>query len=73
MSDQKLFVLMDRSQEWYADIIANHLEEAQKVVDGILSEVEENRDGCLVTPTKGPRKVRFLGHQDRAYRFVFCI
>jgi hypothetical protein len=29
--------------------------------------------GFWVTPTVGPRKVRFRGQQDRVYRFVYCI
>lgn len=26
-----------------------------------------------MTPTQQPRKVRFRGRQDRAYRFVYCV
>jgi len=73
MSRRELFVAMDRSQEWYADLIANHYEEACQRVEEILNETETDENGCMVTPTKGPRKVRFQGQQDRAYRFVYCV
>ena len=63
----------DRSQEWYEGVLANHLEEARTRVDELLAEVEQNEYGCLVTDTVLPRKVRFRGGQDRAYRFIFSI
>ncbi|MDO6800804.1 hypothetical protein, partial [Shimia thalassica] len=66
-------VLMDHSQAWYTDIIANHYEEAQKVVKVLLDSTQTDANGCMVTPTAEPRKVRFHGQQDRAYRFVYCI
>ncbi|KIC10777.1 hypothetical protein RA19_10320 [Leisingera sp. ANG-M1] len=73
MSKDELFVAMDRSQEWYSDIFAYHYEEAHQRVEELLNETEEDENGCMVTPTSGPRKVRFQGHQDRAYRFIYCI
>ncbi|MDP2519251.1 HNH endonuclease [Shimia thalassica] len=66
-------VLMDPSQAWYNDIIANHYDEADKVVQALLDTTETDANGCMVTPTVEPRKVRFRGQQDRAYRFVYCI
>ncbi|MBM1219739.1 hypothetical protein JQU17_05985 [Ponticoccus sp. SC2-23] len=38
-----------------------------------LAQTEADGNGCQVTPTVGPRKVRFRGMQDRLYRFVDCI
>jgi hypothetical protein len=73
MSRRELFVAMDRHQEWYADLIANHYDEAHKRVEEVLAETEADENGCMVTPTKDPRKLRFHGGQDRAYRFVYCI
>jgi len=64
---------MDRLQQWYADLIDSHYEEARQRVEEILNATEENENGCWITPTAGPRKLRFRGEQDRAYRFVYCI
>ncbi|MBY6069644.1 hypothetical protein KUW17_23145, partial [Leisingera aquaemixtae] len=58
---------------WYQDILDNHLDQAMLRVEEVLNSAERDDDGCLVTPTKEPRKLRFNGGQDRAYRFVYCI
>ncbi|MCB4458585.1 HNH endonuclease, partial [Leisingera sp. McT4-56] len=73
MSKAKLFIAMDRHQEWYADLIANHYEAACEKVKELIDSAKEDENGCLVTPTVLPRKVRFRGQQDRAYRFIYCI
>lgn len=41
--------------------------------DRLLADTELSDSGCLVTATTKPRKVRFRGGQDRAYRFIFCV
>lgn len=66
-------VLQDASEVWLQDILDNHIEEARQralslLADGLLTET-----GCIVTGTAAPRKVRFLGKQMTAYRFVHCI
>lgn len=66
-------VVRDRSTVWYQDLLANHYEESRERVEQLMAEAEEDENGCLVTPTKEPRKLRFRGGQDRAYRFVYCI
>lgn len=67
------FVFMEPQQEWYSELIAHHLEEAEvRIADG-LAATSRDANGCWVTPTKGPRKLRFRGGQDRLYRFVYCI
>ncbi len=63
----------DRSQVWYELLLNEHQEAAVAKVDELLADTEEDENGCMVTDTEQPRKVRFLGGQDRAYRFVFCI
>ncbi|WP_420005913.1 hypothetical protein [Arenibacterium sp. LLYu02] len=64
---------MDRLQLWYTDLLANHLDQSIQKAEEILNGTEEDENGCWVTPTAGPRKVRYLGEQDRAYRFVYCV
>ena len=64
---------MEPLQEWYADLIAHHREEAEVKVAECLASTAPDVNGCWVTPTVGPRKVRFRGQQDRLYRFVYCI
>ena len=65
--------LKDRSQVWYEDILAHHFEEARAVALKQLEATDPDPNGCLVTPTVSPRKLRFRGFQDRAYRFVYCV
>ena len=67
------FVFMEPRQEWYAGLIAHHLEQAEVRVSACLAATVHDENGCWVMPTVGPRKVRFRGGQDRAYRFVYCI
>jgi hypothetical protein len=39
----------------------------------LLADALLTPSGCLETPTKGPRKVRFRGRQVAAYRFIHCV
>lgn len=73
MTDEGFFELLDPLQEWYRGLFENHKEEAAVMVASILTNTTTDENGCRVTPTSGPRKVRFRGQQDRAYRFVFCV
>ena len=63
----------DRSQVWYERLLNQHQDAAVAKVAELLADTEQDDNGCMVTDTNQPRKVRFLGGQDRAYRFVFCI
>ena len=73
MTDREVFYALDRNQEWYEMILKMHRADADERVSQLFEETERDKNGCWVTPTKGPRKVRYRGGQDRAYRFVFCI
>ena len=42
-------------------------------VDELLADTATDENGCRVTATAEPHKVRFKSGQDRAYRFVYCI
>ena len=67
------FVFLEPQQAWYAELIAHQLEQAEVRVADSLAATVTDENGCWVTPTVGPRKVRFSGGQDRLYRFVYCI
>ncbi len=67
------FTVRTRLEEWYANIMADHHEEALERVDQLLTEADVDENGCFVTDTVQPRKLRFRGGQDRAYRFVYCV
>ncbi len=62
-----------RLQAWYEDVLANHYNEALGRVEDLLANTEVDGNGCMVTETEQPRKLRFREHQDRAYRFVYCV
>ena len=67
------FAYADESQQWFECIFAQNLEEARSraftlVERGVLTDT-----GCIETPTLGARKVRFMGRQMPAYRFIFCV
>ena len=51
----------DRSQVWYERLLNEHQEAAVAKVDELLADTEQDENGCLVTDTEQPRKVRFLG------------
>ena len=64
---------MEPQQVWYSELISHHLEQAEVKVAEALAATVADENGCWVTPTEGPRKVRFMGGQDRLYRFVYSI
>lgn len=63
----------DESQEWFRDVLNNHREEAGKLAFALLDRTERDGNGCLVTDTAGPAKVRYRGRQLEAYRFIHCV
>ncbi|MBB5723215.1 hypothetical protein FHS72_002852 [Loktanella ponticola] len=71
MSDH--FTIKDQSLLWYEEILESHLAEAEQKVDELLADTTVDDNGCKVTDTKGPRRVRFNGKSDRAYRFVLAV
>ncbi|MFG6547414.1 hypothetical protein ACGYLM_19510, partial [Sulfitobacter sp. 1A10445] len=73
MSSAAHFQVRDRLEAWYEDIFDHHYEQATERVEQLLAEAEADENGCIVTRTVQPRKVRFHGGQDRAYRFIYCV
>jgi hypothetical protein len=39
----------------------------------LLEVTPTDENGCMVTDTERPRKIRFNGRQVAAYRFVYCV
>jgi HNH endonuclease len=72
MSSQE-FEYADETQQWFSVVFANHLEEARSRAFSLVAEGSVSDTGCIETPTLDPRKVRFLGRQLPAYRFIFCV
>ena len=66
-------VLRTASEQWYQWILDNKHEEARQRALSLLAETTTDENGCRVTDTRQPRKVRFEGGQDRAYRFLFYV
>ena len=66
-------VYEDESEVWLRDIMENHYEEARQRALSLLAETSIDRNGCKVTDTVAPRKVRFRGRKIRAYRFILCV
>ena len=67
------FVYMDASQERWAEIHANHKEEARQRALSHIDAGFRTDTGCIVTGTASVRKVRFNGEQFAAYRFIYCV
>ncbi|SFO43153.1 HNH endonuclease [Roseovarius lutimaris] len=67
------YLLIEPTERWLADVIRNHHEEALKRVSALLQNATETPEGCLVTPGPSRRKVRFRGHQTRAYRLIYAV
>jgi HNH endonuclease len=67
------FEYADETQQWFSVVFANHLEEARSRALSLVAEGTVNETGCIETPTLDPRKVRFLGRQLPAYRFIYCV
>ncbi len=67
------FVLVDQSEAWLADVLANHYEEARSRADFLLAAGLLQVTGCIETETLGAKKTRFRGRQVAAYRFIYCV
>lgn len=67
------FTYADETQQWFAAVLANHLEEARSRAATLVDAGERTDNGCIDTPTIGARRVRFKGRHMPAYRFVFCV
>jgi hypothetical protein len=67
------FAYADETQQWFEHIFAHHLEEARLRAFALVAEGVVSETGCIETPTLGARKVRFMGRQMPAYRFICCI
>ena len=70
---QPTIVLRTASEAWYERILKENHEEARRRALSLLDQTRTDENGCRVTETRQPRKVRFRGGQDRAYRFVFYV
>lgn len=66
-------MLIEPTERWLDDVIRNHHEEALHRVSSLLKEATETPEGCLITEGASRRKVRFKGHQTRAYRFIYAV
>ena len=73
MSSAGPFRVRDRLEAGYEDILEHHYDQAVERVAQLLAQAETNENGCIVTSTTQPRKLRFHGSQDRAYRFIYCV
>lgn len=67
------FAYADPSQQWFEVVLKEHKEEARSRASALISEGTKTEEGCIETPTKDARKVRFLERQMPAYRFIHCI
>ncbi|MDU8914033.1 hypothetical protein [Aestuariicoccus sp. MJ-SS9] len=66
-------LIIEPTECWLDDIIRNHHGEALQRVSSLLQQATGTPEGCRVTPGPSRRKVRFRGHQTRAYRFIYAI
>ncbi|AOZ69959.1 hypothetical protein LPB142_12020 [Rhodobacter xanthinilyticus] len=67
------FSYADASQQWFAVVLADHGEEARSRAFALVEAGDTTESGCIETPTQDARRVRFMGRQMPAYRFIFCI
>ncbi len=67
------FVLIDESESWLADMLANHYEQARSRTHSLLEKGLIQDTGCIETDTLGAKKTRFRGRQVAACRFIFCV
>lgn len=67
------FEYADESQQWFSFVFAQHLEGARSRALSLVAQGSAVETGCIETPTLDPRKVRFMGRQLPAYRFIFCV
>ncbi len=73
MSNVEYFEYRTESQIFYEDVLENHFEAALSIAEALIRKAKLDENGCLVTNTSGPRKVRFLGYQDRSYRYLYYV
>ena len=66
-------LMIEAIECWLHEILSNHREEALQKVSSLLLEATETPEGCRVTRGPSRRKVRFRGHQTRAYRFIYAV
>jgi HNH endonuclease len=67
------FEYADETQQWFALVLADHREEARSRAFSLVADGSLTETGCIETPTRDPRKVRFMGRQFPAYRFIYCV
>jgi hypothetical protein len=67
------FEYADETQQWFSVVFANNMEEARSRAFSLVAKGIATETGCIETPTRDPRKVRFMGRQLPAYRFIFCV
>lgn len=67
------FTYQDESENWLADVLANHYEEARARALSLLETGVRQATGCIETETIGPKKTRFRGRQVPAYRLIHCV
>ncbi|RYH08576.1 HNH endonuclease [Tropicimonas sp. IMCC6043] len=72
-TDRPYIELRDDGRAWFEDVLQNNYEEALARANSLLDEATVDENGCYVTQTVGPQKFRFLGRQERVYRFIFCL
>ncbi|SDY42012.1 HNH endonuclease [Citreimonas salinaria] len=66
-------LMLAPTERWLDDVIHHHHPEAREKVAELLQGASERPEGCLVTAGPSRRKVRFLGQQTRAYRFIYAV
>ena len=67
------FEYADASQQWLEAVLKDHQEEARSRVFDLIDQGTQTDTGCIETATQGARKLRFMGKQLPAYRFICCI
>ncbi|QFT80053.1 hypothetical protein FIU89_05455 [Roseovarius sp. THAF27] len=63
----------DDSEVWFREVIDDQIEEARKRAFSIIENAVKQEDGCFVTNTERPQKIRFHGRTIDAYRFICCV
>ena len=65
--------LLDEGQAWHQLVLDERYDAALELSDALLDQAEINKENCYLTNTLTPKKIRFQGRQERAYRFVYCV
>lgn len=60
-------------EDWMANILENHRDEALHRVSSLLADTTTDENGCQVTATTHRKKIRFQGGQTTAYRFIYSV